>query len=188
MILFEQSEKVLYHGSPIGGLKTIKPHKSTHGISYVYATPYLGIVITYLGKWNDFDLATGTINDIPYVVERYKNALKSIFNKPGYIYTVEPYGFKTDLKHDIRGFELVNENPVKVIDCKRIANPYKAILNMPKEELEVFLYPDRPKSIPKDDRDLIDKANYFYTITKDSGVYDELYSKHPRLRIESAFV
>lgn len=188
MILLEQPKTVLYHGSPIGGLKIIRPHKSTHGISYVYATPYLGIAITYLGKWDDFDLASGTINDIPYVVERYRNALKTIYSKPGYIYTVEPYGFKTDYENGVNGFELVNENPVKVIDCKRVANPYKAILDMPKEEFKVFLYPNRPKFIPKDDKDLIGKANYFYAQTKDPKVYDELYSKHPHLRTESAFV
>ena len=30
--------KYVYHGSPNGGLTTLKPHKSTHMVEYVYAT------------------------------------------------------------------------------------------------------------------------------------------------------
>ena len=57
---------IVYHGSPVGGLKIIEPRISTHGKSYVYATKKREIAIAYLAKWNDFllDLSTYSINSL----------------------------------------------------------------------------------------------------------------------------
>ena len=185
-MLLTESPTVLYHGSTIGNLKVLKPKISTHGHPYVYATPLIGIAVGYLGKWNDFDISTGTYNNIPYMVERYPNAMKRIFKNTGYIYTVDSKLFTNKIENDgkieMMGFELVSSNPVKVLGMRTIDNPYEYILDLPSDDINVYLYPDRPDFIPKNDRDLLDKANKLYDQFQDDGIYEELYSKHPRLR------
>ena len=184
-MVLKESPTVLYHGSTIGNLKIIKPTISTHNKPYVYATPLIGIAVGYLGRWNDFDIGTGTFNSVPYIVERYPNAMKKIFRNTGYIYTVDPHGFTNKMQMDgkiqLTGFELVNSHPVKVISMEVIENPYQYILNLRDSDLTVYLYPDRPSFIPEDDHDLIDKANILYSQFHDDGIYRELYSKHPKL-------
>ena len=184
-MLFTESPMVLYHGSTIGNMKIIKPNISTHGHPYVYATPLIGIAVGYLGRWNDFDISTGTYNNIPYMVERYPNAMKKIFKNTGYIYTVDPSGFinkaKINGKIELMGFEFISTKPVKVLSMETINNPCEYILNLPSTDIRVYLYPNRPKFIPDDDHDLIDKANKLYSQFQDDGIYRELYSKHPKL-------
>lgn len=116
-MLLVEGPIVLYHGSTIGNLRTITPHISTHNQAYVYATPYIGIAVAYLAKFDDFDISTGTYNGKPYIVERYKNALKTIYKKPGYIYTVEGTNFvsnigynKANSKIDLRFLKLLAIN------------------------------------------------------------------------------
>ena len=183
-MILTKSPNVLYHGSTVGNLKVIKPHVSTHNKAYVYATPYLGIAVGYLGKWNDFDISTGTYNDIPYMVERYSNAIKTIFKHTGYIYTVDGSEFRNEFisgSLELRKFELVCDKPVKPISMEKISSPYNYILNLPKNILTVYMYPNRPEFIPEDDRDLIDKAHALYNQFHDDGIFKELYKKHPNL-------
>lgn len=187
-MLLVEGPIVLYHGSTIGNLRTITPHISTHNQAYVYATPYIGIAVAYLARFDDFDISTGTYNGKPYIVERYKNALKTIYKKPGYIYTVEGTNFvsnigynKANSKIDLRGFEVVSDKPVKVISMEKITNPYEYIRSLNKSELDLYMYPNRPSFIPKDDNDLIAKAKLLYSQFQDDSIYEELYKKHPNL-------
>lgn len=192
-MLLTENQTILYHGSTIGGLKTLNPHKSTHDFKYVYATPYIGIAVAYMAKFTDFDISTGTINGVPYIAERYKDALKSLFKKKGYIYTVDPTNFvSSDLVAQnsgfkLRSFEVVSKTPVKVVSIEEVSHPYNYIMSIPKSELVVYTYPNKPNFIPKDDSDLIEKANNLYMKFNDPGIYKELYKKHPKLLKKNSF-
>ena len=183
-MILSKSPNILYHGSTIGNLNIIKPHISTHNKAYVYATNYFGIAIGYTGKWNDFDLGTGVYNGIPYMVERYSNAIKKIFKRTGYIYTVDGSDFKNKCDSStikLTGFEFVSDKPVKPIGMTEIHNPYNHIMNLDKSILTVYLYPNRPEFIPDDDHDLVEKAHKLYDQFHDDGIFKDLYKKHPNL-------
>lgn len=64
---------------------------------------------------------------------------------------------------------------------EKITNPYEYIRSLNKSELDLYMYPNRPSFIPKDDNDLIAKAKLFYSQFQDDSIYEELYKKHPNL-------
>ena len=120
--------KVLYHVSSIGGLTELKPHASTHGMPYVYATenPVLSLLWGSSKSHRDLDGNYGTINNgtikTPYFKEAFKNSFKERFKgETCYIYSVsaETFEHKTGFKS-----ELVSEVPVKVISCTRVNDLY----------------------------------------------------------------
>ena len=85
---------LLFHASPVHGLRELAPRVSTHGQEWVYATPYIGVVAAYLGKWGDFDFAQRVSNGKPILVERYPGAFKKIYSKKGgSIYAFSKDGF-----------------------------------------------------------------------------------------------
>ena len=119
---------MLYHVSPVSGLKTLLPRVSTHKKAYVYAIENLVTGILFGVKQDDFDFAIVTDeNGIPTVYECYPDALmKKYQGKSCSVYEVEEEGF-------LRGMtswspELVCESEVTVANEIVIHDLYGRLL------------------------------------------------------------
>lgn len=89
---------MIYHGSPKGGLETIKPKVSTHQKSFVYAAEDFFLAALFCQKWNDFIFNVAYGDDgLLEVTERYAGAPEEIFGgKGGFVYTLPKEGFVSD--------------------------------------------------------------------------------------------
>lgn len=87
----------VYHGSQVQGLKVIRPHRSTQGKRWVYATKDPVLAACFLGnRGGDFTCAVGrdTVTGKPFICERFKGAFElryrgvrgSIYVLPGDIF------------------------------------------------------------------------------------------------------
>ncbi|MDR0964462.1 MAG: hypothetical protein LBM60_07595 [Clostridium sp.] len=155
----------------------MKPNISTHGIKYVYATKYRSIALLFLSRWNDFlmTLETNIVDDQCQITltERYQNALKEIYeNKSGVIYTLDSKNFKQ--MKDMWELEYVSDQdeiPISFEVVNNILNEINSISR--KGEIEIFHYPNRPTTIPKDDSDLVNKCAELYQLSQDK--YNAIY-------------
>jgi hypothetical protein len=147
----------LYHGSYEKGIKRLEPHQSTHG-NYVYATPYKELAIIFSGRCGDdctYALYRNSENDPWKLVERIPEAFNTMYKNSSSIYTLDDSTFK-----DINtGFaEVVSEVGVDIINEEYIENVYDEIKKLASEgKVELYIYPNKPKEIPSDSSDLIDK-------------------------------
>lgn len=112
----------LYHGSPIGGLKVLKPYPSDlqDGRSVLFAGKRW-VAISNVQKWTDGDIKQGTVNGKPYMKEVYSGAFDMVYHQGGYLYTVPSQRFKRD--DIIYGYEYYSETPVKPIKVEFIEDP-----------------------------------------------------------------
>lgn len=87
---------MLYHVSQTLGLKTLKPHRSTHEKAYVYAVENLVIGLLFGAKKDDFDFIIDIgENGVPAIFECYPKAFQTIYRgKSCSIYEVEESGFQ----------------------------------------------------------------------------------------------
>ena len=157
----EDKIKYVYHGSSQQGLKIIKKNKSTHGKPWVYATLSKTISTIFISnKGSDLYYylnGDGEENNPVILVERKENMFKDIFNISGSIYTLSGKNFisgKTGWSA-----EVVSESDENVIHEEHIDNVFEKLKELnDKGELQLYLYPNRPTFIPKDNSDLIPKV------------------------------
>lgn len=119
---------MLYHVSPVSGLKKLTPHVSTHQTPYVYAIESMVTGLLFGVRKDDFDFLISTDNSgTPTVYECYPNALESIYQgKSCSVYSVAEEGF-------LRGMtswsaELVCPNEVPVLDECSVSDLYQRLL------------------------------------------------------------
>ena len=151
----------VYHGSIHQGLKIIKRNKSTHGKSWVYATLSKAISTIFISnKGSDlyyYLSGDGTENNPVLLVERKEGMFKDIFNVSGSLYTLSGKNFisgKTGWSA-----EVVSESDEDVIHEEHIDNVFEKLKELNDEgELKLYLYPNRPSFLPKDNSDLIPKV------------------------------
>lgn len=177
------SSDCVYHGSRVQNLKGIKPNLSTHGASYVYAASDLGIAASFIVAADDFDFAwTIDENGIFSIVERYPGAFELYKGLSGSIYTLSPKGF---LHHQTSwDAELVSTEEAEVIEETQIEDVLAFLKLLDSEgKLKLYYYPDRPKSIPENDEDLIEKALDWMQM--DPSIEKRFLKLHPDL--ESSF-
>ena len=173
----------LYHGSSTRGLTRLEPHKSTHG-NYLYATKYKELAIIFSSRCgDDCTYALYRNNSEPWtLVERIPEAFNTMFSNNASIYTLDDSTFK-----DINtGFsELVSNVGVNVISEEYIENVYDKIKELEQNGLiKLYTYPNKPKEIPNDNSDLIDKEirqieKTKTQVTKES--FERLILLHPNL-------
>lgn len=175
---------ILYHGSSISGIKRLEPRKSTHG-TYVYATPYKELAIIFSGRCGDdmtYTLYREKENEPWKIVERIPNGFEAMYSNESSLYTLSDETFK-----DIHtGFsEVVSEVGVNTKSETHIISVYNAIKELANQGIvEIYRYPTRPKKIPVDDSDLIQKEinqcnRDNKPITKDS--FKRVLYLHPNL-------
>jgi len=170
----------VYHGSKNRGIKRLEPHNSTHG-NYVYATIYKELAIIFSSRCGDdcvHALFRNNDNEPWQIVERIPEAFNTMFSNSSSIYTLSDSTFK-DIK---TGFaEVVSEVGVDVISEEFIPNVYDSIKKLANEgKIKLFMYPNKPKDIPQDSSDLIDREiRYSSHLTKKS--FERIILLHPYL-------
>lgn len=150
-------KNIVYHGSE-QNLDIITSHKSTHQKECIYGSSEKVVSLLFMGKGKgDLDTMIATIDNNLILVERRKGILNKIYNKSGYLYEL-----------DASSFNHYNYLWSKeMISFKKNLKPlnktyYVNILNAINEEetkgnIIVYRYPNRPKNVPLDNSDLIDK-------------------------------
>lgn len=176
-----QSPGILYHGSKLAGLRTLKPRVSSHGKAFVYASDNPLIALFFLGNWNDFmlNLAYGDDSTLE-LTERFPGAVRQVFEgATGFLYTVPGDTF-TSGETRFEG-ERVSRQTVPVIGCQKIDSVYENLLMADGKSLRIIPYPQRHPDIPADDSDLVKDA----IILHEKG-HQEIISicltYHPQLR------
>lgn len=174
---------IIYHGSSTRGLTRLEPHKSTHG-NYLYATKYKELAVIFSSRCgDDCTYALYRNNSEPWtLVERIPEAFNTMFSNSASIYTLDDSTFK-----DINtGFsELVSNVGVNTISEEYIENVYDKIKELQQNGLiKLYTYPNKPKEIPNDNSDLIDKEirqnkRENNSITRNS--FERLILLHPNL-------
>lgn len=151
-------ENIVYHGSPNPNLKEISAHKSTHQKKCIYATRKLAVALTFMGKENgDLDTVLSSIDGKIILVERREGVLKSLYNKGGYVYTLDGSTFSSYdylWKEEVISFE----PSINIINKTYYPNILDALEEEEKKgNITIYKYPNRPEYIPLDNSDLIDK-------------------------------
>ena len=151
----------VYHGSTTHGIKSLVPHKSTHG-TYVYATENKLIATVMSRKYGgDLMYAFGSCDRKVYdLVERIPHAFDKMFDTDFSIYSLDASFFK----NIGTGFnEVVSEEEVPVIKEEVYSDLWDEINKYADAGLiKIYRYPDRPEYIPEDDSDLVEKAKRAY--------------------------
>lgn len=171
----------VYHGSLAQNLKILKPHQSTHGKNWVYATPDLAIAASFLIGAGDFVFGIGLDdNKVFSITERYKGAFDLCKGLRGSIYKLSSDGFlsnQTDWD-----LEVVNPKEVLILDELPIIDAYEFLKQLEAEgRVKLYYYPDRPSWIPVDDSDIIRKA-VLWTRGNFPTAGEELLQLHPNLK------
>lgn len=168
----------VYHGSPIGNIEKLVPHKSTHQKDCIYGTEQKVAAMLYMAKWSDLDLRVSNVSGKPEVVERRESVLKELYEKSGYLYELDGSTFSHyDYLWSLEVISFASE----IIPLNKIyySNILQAILEEEKKEnIIIFRYPNRPKNMPLDNSDLIDK---FVDFEKRGlkGAVDDLLRVYP---------
>lgn len=169
----------LYHGSSISGMKQLEPHISTHG-NFLYATRSKELAIIFSNRAGDdmtFSLFRTSAQEPWQLVERIPNGFPTMFGNSASIYTIDDKSFS-----DIHtGFdEVVSKVPVMVLNEEKIPNVYQKIQELGESgTIAIYRYPNRPKEIPQDDSDLLNKISRNATLPTEQVA--RLLFLHPNL-------
>lgn len=177
--------RYVYHGSKTRNLTVIKKNKSTHNHSWVYGTYSKALSLIFISsKGNDlyYYLGGDGSKEYPYIlVERKKGMFKEIFNESGSIYYLDNKNF-ISAKTGWSG-EVVSEYDEPVIKEEKINNLYNELLKLDKMgKIKIYLYPNRPKWLPIDNSDLIEKVKKWesrgFNVDTFFVIYPELKEKY----------
>jgi len=149
--------KIVYHGSPNGNMELLTAHKSTHK-NCIYATDNKAVALLFMGKGNgDLDTRLSSIEGSPELVERRPGILEQLYNKEGYLYELD--GSTFDHYDYLWSLEMISfEKEIKPINKIYYPNILDAIIEEEKKgNIKIYRYPKRPKDIPLDNSDLIEK-------------------------------
>lgn len=150
--------KIVYHGSPNGNIELLKAHRSTHQKDCIYATDNKVAALLFMGKGNgDLDTIKSCVNGKLELVERRPGILEKLYNKEGYLYELDGTTFN---HYDyLWSLEVISfESKIKPINKIYYPSILNAIIEEEKQgNIIVYRYPNRPKNIPLDNSDLIEK-------------------------------
>ena len=107
-------------------------------------------------------------------MERKENMFKEIFNVSGSLYTLSGKNFVSG-KTNWSG-EVISEFDENVLCEEHINNVFEKLKELnAKGQLKLYLYPDRPSYIPKDNSDLIPKVIRWHKRGIDINQFFKLY-------------
>lgn len=147
----------VYHGSSNGNIEKLVSHKSTHQKEGIYGSENKVVAMLHMANWNDLDLRLSRVLGNLELVERREGILKALYDKPGYLYELDGATFSHyDYLWSLEAISFASE----LIPLSKTY--YPNILNAILEEeklgnIVIFRYPNRPKDMPLDNSDLIDK-------------------------------
>jgi hypothetical protein len=122
-LLILESNGFLFHGSK-NELSSLIPFPSHLSDKPVVFAGKLWVALSFIPKWNDNDIEHGTINGIPTIKSKNKNA-QDLFNTSGFIYVLPNEKF-TQTK-EIAGYEFISYAEVPVIKTFKIDNVFNAL-------------------------------------------------------------
>lgn len=176
--------KRVYHGSSNGNIELLIAHRSTHQKDCIYATENKVVALLFMGKGNgDLDTRISSVNGKLELVERRPGVLEKLYNKVGYLYELDGSSFN---HYDyLWSLEVVSfENALTPINKICYPNILEAIIEEEKMgNILIYRYPNRPKNIPLDNSDLIEKYISFEnqglrgSISKLLSIYPEFSSR-----------
>lgn len=148
----------VYHSSKTQGLLSIEPNISTHGESWVYAMQKPEYCLMFMGNHSDLVNQTGFSNGVPFIVERFENALQFAYkDTTGSVYTLDGSDFKSGMT--TFSAELVCDHGCSVVAEEVIDNALEAIIRLESEgKIRIYRYPEFPSWMPSDKSDLIEKV------------------------------
>ena len=112
---------VLYHGSTLGNIEVLEPKQTSLSEQPVVFAGSLWVALCYTGLWTDEEINQGTVNGVPHLEEMVPHAFHKVFNKGGYVYTLDDSSFvRIDSTAE---FEWVSYQPVKVKKVRFVKNP-----------------------------------------------------------------
>lgn len=174
--------KIVYHGSPNGNIKLLKANKSTHQKNCIYATDSKVVAFLFMGKGNgDLDIRLSSVDGKPELVERRPGVLEQLYNKEGYLYELDGLTFN---HYDyLWSLEVISfENEIKPRNKTYYQNILNAIIEEEKEgNIIIYRYPNRPKNVPLDNSDLIEKYISFENKGL-TGAVSDLLSIYPEFQ------
>lgn len=178
--------KIVYHGSPNGNIELLTAHRSTHQKNCIYATDNKVVAFLFMGKGNrDLDTRISSIDGKPELVERRPGILEKLYNKEGYLYELD--GTTFDHYDFLWSLEVISfSKEIKPINKIHFPNILDAIIEEEKQgNIVIYKYPNRPKGMPLDNSDLIEKYISFENKGL-TGSVSELLSIYPEFsnRIE----
>ena len=172
--------KVVYHGSPNGDIEVLMAHRSTHLKECIYATDSKVVAFLFMGKGNgDLDTKIACVNGKLELVERREGVLEALYNKDGYLYELDGSTFN---HYDyLWSLEMISfEKQIRPIKKTYYSNILSAIIEEEeKGNITIYRYPNRPKNVPLDNSDLIEKYISFEkkglanSITRLLSIYPE---------------
>lgn len=176
--------KIVYHGSSDGTIELLTAHRSTHQKKCIYATDNKVVALLFMGKGNgDLDTRLSSVNGKPELVERRSGVLEKLYNKEGYLYELNGESFKH--YNYLWSLEVISfESEIKPINKIYYSNILDAIIEEEKQEnIIIYKYPNRPKDMPLDNSDLIEKYISFEnqgltgSVSKLLSIYPEFLNR-----------
>lgn len=171
--------KIVYHGSSKGNIELLNAHKSTHQKDCIYATDNKVVALLFMGKGNgDLDTRISSLDGKPELVERRPGILEKLYNKKGYLYELDGSTFN---HYDyLWSLEVISfENEIRPINKIYYPNILDAIIEEEKQgNIIIYRYPNRPKDMPLDNSDLIEKYISFENQGL-TGAVSDLLSIYP---------
>lgn len=170
---------MVYHGSPNGNIEFLTAHKSTHQKDCIYATDNKVVALLFMGKGNgDLDTRISSVNGKLELVERRPGVLEALYNKEGFLYELDDRTFN---HYDYLWSQEMISFEEKIKPINKIY--YKSILEALIEEeregnIVIYRYPNRPRNMPLDNSDLIEKYIYFQE-QGINGAISQLLSVYP---------
>lgn len=171
-------KNVVYHASKTQGLTALEPRESTHKKKWVYATKDIVTSAMFLGDNFDFICQTGVENGKPHIYEQFEGAFQRAYGKKiGSIYKLNAANFKSGKTS--WSAEVISEKVEPVLQEIKIDDVAKFLLQLEKEgKLEIYKYPNKPNTAPKDKSDLVEKAAR-WTIDFGDSTLEQVRRYHP---------
>lgn len=115
-----------------------------------------------MGKGNgDLDTRISRVDNIPELLERRPGVLKQLYEKSGYLYKLDGTSFH---HYDyLWSLEVISfEEEIKPISKILIPNIFDTLIEEEKKgNIIIYRYPHRPKDVPLDNSDLVEKYLWF---------------------------
>ena len=160
----EAAGTTLYHGSTVRNLEVLKPHKSTHGKNWVYATPFRYVALTNIGRdpyKRDAYIASGTINGRYYIKELRPGALEKAFARvKGTVYTLNDKDFSH--KEELCNFELVASKPQYIVAKEEINDVLAELEKYDRDDvIDIIRFEDRFEESSMSPINHLDEDDFF---------------------------
>lgn len=117
--------KYLFHGSQVGGIKTLKPMVSLEYVSMVYATENIAYALVRAGKQLDEIREEYYGCDKPFeIAECYPDAFQHQFDCGGYIYVLN----SQDFEYNPETTEYRSSKPVTPVSAVMVNNIWSTMM------------------------------------------------------------